>query len=77
MTKDQKIVGVGAASGILAMIVSVVTIYRCWPINPALTDVSSRLAYTLQMNAVAILPLLVGIIFVGNNRFLSDAIDPT
>jgi hypothetical protein len=77
MTKDQKIVGVGAASGVLAMILSVMTIYRCWPINPALMDVSSRLAYTLQMNAVAIRPLLVGIIFVGNNRFLSDAIDPT
>ena len=77
MTQDQKIVAAGAASGVLAMIASVTAIYRCWPVNPELTDVASRLAYALQMNAVAILPLLVGIVFVGNGRFLSEAIDPT
>ena len=77
MTKDQKVVGIGAASGVLAMVASVATISRLWPINAGFVDVSSRLAYALQLNAFAILPLLVGIVIVGNSRFLSEAIDPT
>src|SRR5271166_2640364 len=77
MTKEQKVVGVGAASGVLAMVASVATISRLWPIDAGFIDVSSRLAYALQMNAFAILPLLVGIMIVGNSRFLSEAIDPT
>jgi len=39
--------------------------------------VASRLAFALKANAFAALPLLVGMITVGNNRFLSEAIDPT
>ena len=30
-----------------------------------------------KRNAFAVIPLLAGIITVGNNRFLSEAIDPT
>jgi hypothetical protein len=77
VTRDQKVVAVGAASGVLTMIVSVMVIYRCWPAHPELTDVASRLAYALQFNAIAVLPLLAGVVFVANGRFLSDAIDPT
>ena len=77
MTKEQKVVAIAATSGALAMAIAVATISRLWPVNADLIDVTSRLAYALQMNAVAILPLLVGIMIVGNNRFLSDAIDPT
>ncbi len=77
MTREQETVAVGAASGVLAMVASVATIYRLWPIKPGLADVGDRIAYALQLNAFAILPLLVGVITVGNNRFLSDAIDPT
>jgi hypothetical protein len=77
MTKDQKTVAVGAASGILSMITGVTFIYSLWPANPALTELSSRLAYTLQAAAFAVLPLVFGIIAVGNGRFLSEAIDPT
>ncbi len=51
------------------MIASVAGIYQLWPSNPSLADVSSRLAYTLQANAFAVIPLLVAIIIVGNNRF--------
>lgn len=54
MTKDQKIVAVGAASGIIAMIASVFVIYSLWPANPALSDLSSRLAYALQAAAFAV-----------------------
>ena len=77
MTKDQKIVGVGAASGIIGMIAGVSIIYSLWPANPALSDLASRLAYTLQADAFAVLPLLFSILAVGNSRFLSEAIDPT
>lgn len=77
MTRDQKIVGAGAASGVAAMIAAVSAIYHLWPVNAALTDSSSRIAYALQANAFAVVPLLIGIIAVGNERFLSEAIDPT
>ena len=77
MTRDQKIVAIGAASGVAAMIASVFVLYQPWPVNPGLANVSSRLAYTLQANVFAVLPLLIGIMAVGNGRFLSEAIDPT
>ena len=77
MTLDQKIVGIGAASGVVAMIVAIAGIYQLWPSSPSLVDNSSRLAYAVQANAFAVIPLLASIITVGNNRFLSEAIDPT
>jgi hypothetical protein len=77
MTREQKIVGAGAASGIAAMIAAISAIYHLWPVNSTLTDSGSRLAYALQANAFAVLPLLIGIMAVGNGRFLSEAIDPT
>jgi amino acid permease len=77
MTKEQRIVGVGAASGVTAMIVAIAGIYQLWPVDANMADLGSRIAYALQANAVAALPLLIGIMTVGNNRFLSEAIDPT
>jgi hypothetical protein len=77
MTRDQRIVGIGAASGVAAMVAAVSAIYPLWPADPGLADAGSRLAYALQANAFAVLPLLIGIMAVGNNRFLSEAIDPT
>ena len=77
MTSDQKIVAIGAASGVAAMFTAVLVLYQLWPTNPRLGDVSSRLAYALQANVFAVLPLLIGIMVVGNDRFLSEAIDPT
>jgi uncharacterized MAPEG superfamily protein len=77
MTRDQRTVGIGAASGVVAMIISIAGIYELWPINPGLADISRRLAFALQANAFAALPLLIGVLTVGNNRFLSEAIDPT
>src|SRR5262249_41938647 len=77
MTKDQKIVAVGAASGIATMIIAVAGFYQLWPVDPALSDVASRLAYALKADVVAVLPLLVSIIAVANRRFNTEAIDPT
>ena len=67
MTRDQKIVGIGAASGVAAMIVAIASIYRLWPSSSSLVDISSRLAYAVQANAFAVIPLLAGIIAVGNS----------
>jgi hypothetical protein len=77
MTREQKIVAIGSASGVVTMIAAVVGIYHIWPINSSLTDATSRLAYTMQANAFAVIPLLLGILVIGNARFLSEAIDPT
>ena len=65
MTRDQKTVGIGAASGVVAMIISIAGIYELWPINPGLADISRRLAFALQANAFAALPLLIGVLTVG------------
>ena len=77
MTRDQKIVATGAASGVATMLASVASIYQLWPSNPGLADVGDRLAFALQANAFAVIPLLLGIITVGNARFTGEAIDPT
>src|SRR5262245_4083183 len=77
MRKEQNVVAVGAATGVISMMVGVFAIYRAWPTSAGLTAAADRVVYTLQWEAIAALPLLVAVIAVGNNRFLSEAIDPT
>src|SRR5215510_8268987 len=77
MRPEQKIVAVGAASGVVLMLVSVWVLTSLLP-QPAITDtVAERLAYALKANMFAVVPLFVMIITIANSRFLSDAIDPT
>jgi hypothetical protein len=77
MKSEQKIVAVGAASGIAAMALSVWGLTSVLP-TPQITDtLADRLAYALQANIVAVLPLFIMFITIGNSRFLSEAIDPT
>ena len=77
MTKDQKTVAIGAASGIILMVLLV------WAISnlvgqPAFPDTSgNRLSYAFRWSVVAVLPLFAMLVAVGNSRFLSEAIDPT
>jgi hypothetical protein len=77
MTRDQKIVATGAASGIVGMVLLV------WGLSsaiepPALADTAAdRIAYALRWAVVAILPYFAMVAAVGNARFLSEAIDPT
>jgi hypothetical protein len=77
MTRDQKIVAIGSASGVLTMVAAVTAIFWLWPSNPLLAYIPMRLGYTLQANAFGVIPLLLGILVVANARFLGDAIDPT
>ena len=77
MTREQKTVAIGAASGIALMALSVWLLTTALP-PPKITGATAeRLAYALQANVVAILPFFLMLITVGNSRFLSDAIDPT
>ena len=76
MTSDQKAVAIGAATGIAAMILSLWLLYSILP-NPDVVGVADRLAYALKWDAVAVLPLIVMFVAIGNARALGEAIDPT
>src|SRR5262245_8051169 len=72
MKPEQKIVAVGAASGVVLMLLGVWVLTSLLP-QPAITDtVAERLAYALKANMVAVVPLFVMIITIANSRFLSD-----
>ena len=77
MTKDQKTVAIGAASGIVGMIVLVWAIATYFPEPHVVDNNGDRLAYALRWSVVAVLPLFFMLVAVGNERFLSEAIDPT
>ena len=77
MRAEQKVVAIGAASGIATMIIAVWLLTLALP-APRIQDAfGPRLAYALGANVFALVPFFVMLITVGNSRFLSDAIDPT
>jgi hypothetical protein len=77
MRAEQKIVALGAASGVVTMALSVWILASVLP-TPAIADaLAERLSYALRANVFALVPLFVMLITIGNSRFLSDAIDPT
>ncbi|HYD25344.1 MAG TPA: MAPEG family protein [Croceibacterium sp.] len=77
MRKEQKIVAIGAASGIAAMLAGMFGLSSLMPALPVTADAGERLAFAAQWTALAALPLFLAITAVGNARFKSDAIDPT
>ena len=77
MTRDQKVVFAGAASGILAMLLGTWLAYRLLPEPEDVATVGDRIAYAARWLALAAVPLFAMIVAVGNARFLSEAIDPT
>ena len=77
MTKDQKTVAIGAASGIAGMVVLVWLISTSMPQPQVMDAPGNRLAYAARWSVVAVLPLFAMLVAVGNARFLSEAIDPT
>src|SRR5262249_4151782 len=77
MTREQKIVAIGSGRRVGHRVGAVVCIYPIWPDNPSLTDASTHLGYTVQANAFAVIPLLLGILAETNVRFFSGAIHPT
>ena len=77
MTKDQRTVAIGAASGIAGMVLLVWLISTWMPAPQALDVPGNRLAYAARWSVVAVLPLFAMLVAVGNARFLRAAIDPT
>ena len=77
MTKDQRTVAIGAAIGVIGMMLLVWLISTTIP-GPQVVDApGNRLAYAVRWSVVAVLPLFAMLVAVGNERFLSEAIDPT
>jgi MAPEG family len=77
MSRDQKIVAIGAMSGITATAV-LVWLLSTWIQTPVLADApGDRIGYALRWAVVAVLPFFFMVVAVGNARFLSEAIDPT
>jgi hypothetical protein len=75
MRREQKIVAVGAVSGIVTMLAALIGLSHLLH-GPQPGDLTGRLASALRWDAVAILPLFLAIGAVGNARFGSEAIDP-
>ena len=76
MTRDQKIVLTGAASGILFMGLSVWLVQGVLP-APVAIGIGDHVGYALKWDAVAAVPFFLMLVTVGNARFFSEAIDPT
>ena len=77
MKPDQRIVAIGAASGVAIMVPSAWILTQALPAPVIADEPGARLAYALRANLFAIVPLFVMVITIANSRFLSDAIDPT
>ena len=77
MTRDQKIVGVGAAGGVASMALAMWLLPSALPVPADVGTLEGRLAHALRWDAFAALPLLAMIAAVGNARALGPAIDPT
>jgi hypothetical protein len=77
MKPEQKIVAVGAASGVIGMIALVWLLANFLPV-PQIADIAAdRIAYALPWAAPAALLFFFMVAAVGNARFKSEAIDPT
>ncbi len=77
MTKDQRAVAIGAASGVITMLIALVGLSSVLPGLEVDAAAGDRLAFAVQWIALAALPLALAIASVGNARFNSEAIDPT
>lgn len=76
MNRDQKKVAVGAASGVICMVLLVTLVYQVMPLIPGMQTPLDRIIFVLRMNVLVVLPLFIGLVIVGNSRFFSKAIDP-
>ena len=77
MTREQKVVAVGALSGVAAMLVSTWLLYTLLPAPAGVREPVDGVLYALRWLPLAVLPLLAAIVAVGNARAMGPAIDPT
>lgn len=76
MKREQKIVAIGAASGVLTMLLLVSAIAYFLPDIRILDSFQERIRFALIANVFAIIPLFVMLAAEGNARLLSKAINP-
>ena len=77
MKPQQKTVAIGAVSGIVTMLVALWLLTPVMPAPALEAAIAERLAFALRWDALAVIPLFAMIVAVGNERFLTEAIDPT
>jgi uncharacterized MAPEG superfamily protein len=77
MRKEQRIVAIGAASGVVVMLLALVGLTAVMPGLGIGADAGERLAFAVKWTALAAAPLLASIVAVGNARFATEGIDPT
>jgi hypothetical protein len=78
MSRDQKIVAIGAASGVATMLLATwMLTTMVLPVPTGMEAIADRLAYALRWDALAALPLFMMVAAIGNARALGPAIDPT
>ena len=77
MNREQKLVAIGASSGVAVMIGALIGLSGVMPSLPITADSGDRLAFAAKWLALAAAPVFLAIIAVGNARFFSEAIDPT
>jgi uncharacterized MAPEG superfamily protein len=77
MTREQKIVAAGAASGVASMLAGMWLLSSLLPAPAGVETLADRLAYAARWLAIAALPLFAMVAAVGNARFTGEAIDPT
>jgi hypothetical protein len=75
MKPEQIKVAVGALLGVATMVFAVGALSMVIP-PPDIATLAERITFALRVNILAVLPLFVMIVSVGNSRFLSSAINP-
>ena len=76
MKREQKIVAIGAVSGVVVMLLLVAVIAYFLPDIRILDSFQERIRFALIANVFAIIPYFIMLVVVGNARFLSKAINP-
>lgn len=77
MKSEQKIVAMGAGSGVALMVAGVWLLAGVLPVPNIADTIDARLAYALGANVFALVPFFIMLATIGNERFFSKAIDPT
>jgi hypothetical protein len=77
MTRDQKMVAIGAAGGVVSMALAMWLLPATLPAPADAATLAGRIAYALRWDVFAALPLFAMIVAIGNARALGPAIDPT
>jgi uncharacterized MAPEG superfamily protein len=77
MDRAQRLVAIGAGTGVTLMVGALVGLSKVTPRLAFDADAGERLAFAVKWIALAAAPLFIILMAIGNARFKSEAIDPT